>query len=137
MYRYSKNLKKYHAEAITDRCALCNPNDQLIVEESAHYFVIHNKYPYDIWEHRNVVEHLMVVPKEHKKGLADLPAEAKLAIINAISMFEAKGYDIYARSVQSALRSVSEHQHTHLIKTDDKPASISLYIKKPYIVTKI
>ena len=137
MYRYSKNLKKYHTEAIVDRCALCNPGSQLILEESTHYYVIQNKYPYDIWEHRNVIEHLMVVPKEHKKGLAELSTEAKLAIIDAISTFEAKGYDIYARSVQSALRSVVEHQHTHLIKTDGKPANISLYIKKPYVVTKI
>ena len=56
--------------------------------------------------------------------------------MDVISDYESEGYDVYARSVASDLRSVADHQHTHLIKTKGKPAKVSLYIDKPYIVKK-
>ncbi|MCU0667677.1 MAG: hypothetical protein MUF85_03620, partial [Patescibacteria group bacterium] len=108
----------------------------LIVKDYEHATIIKNKFPYDIWEHRNVVEHLMIVPKTHSASLYDLPKCEQLFILDLIGQYEKNGYDIYTRSFNGRLRSIPSHQHTHLIKTAGECAKLSIYIKKPYVVAK-
>ena len=99
--------------------------------------MVENKFPYDIWEYRTVIDHLLIVPKMHAAGIAELSEGTRLSILSYISRYEDNGYDVYARSVGSNMRSVTNHQHTHLIKTAGKPATMSVYVKKPYWVAKI
>ena len=137
MFRYRKSYKKFKKDGPSETCVFCNVTDRPIIKETKHVQVIANIYPYDIWEHRDVTDHLLLMPKKHVKSLAELPDTAKIDIINFISEYENNGYDVYARAVNSKLRSIPLHQHTHLIKATGKPANISLYVKKPYIVTKL
>lgn len=122
---------------MTSICALCDLKNSEVVDTNEHITIVKNKYPYDIWEHRKVVDHLLIVPKVHAKSLTELPNEFKHSMLSLISEYETKGYDVYARSGNSNLRSVSDHQHTHLIKTEGDCAKVSVYIKRPYLVAKV
>lgn len=137
MFRYRKNYKNHLKHGAKVGCALCDLGESSIVYETEHAFVVKNKFPYDIWEHRTVEDHMLIVPKQHAKGFSDLAHDVQVSVFNLISAYEAEGYDIYARSVRSNLRSVVNHQHTHLIKTVGECAKISLYVEKPYVVAKI
>jgi diadenosine tetraphosphate (Ap4A) HIT family hydrolase len=136
VYRYRENYKNLIKSASQDLCALCNITTHKYIYSNEHASIIANKYPYDIWEHRSVVEHLLIVPKIHTAALHDLPKEAQISILELIGKFEKLGYDIYARSVGSNMRSIPSHQHTHLIKTSGNCANLSIYVKKPYVVAK-
>lgn len=137
MYHYRKTRKKYvgHAKPIT--CDFCNPLDMnpRIVYESTHCFVIPNRIFYDVWELRDVLDHLMVIPKDHAMSLQDLSPEARLDLMNVMAKYESENYNIYARTPSSTTRSVV-HQHTHLIKTKDESGKGALILKKPYIFVK-
>lgn len=88
-----------------------------------------------MWEMLDVTEHLLVVPKRHALSLDELTDEEKLDHMNILASYEAKGYNIYARSVDSTTRSVA-HQHTHLIKASGRRAKIVLFFQKPYFLFK-
>lgn len=105
------------------------------VFESTHCFVITNRVFYDVWELRDVTDHLLVIPKEHAMTLQDLSPEARLDIMNVFALYEAQHYNIYARSPASITRSVV-HQHTHLIKAENRIARGALMVEKPYVLIK-
>lgn len=88
-----------------------------------------------MWEARNVEDHLLVLPKRHVRSFAELTKEEKLDIMNILAEYEVKNYNIYARGVDSTMRSVS-HQHTHLIKTNAKEHRGTVFVRKPYIFFK-
>lgn len=94
-------------------------------------------FPYELWEFRDVTEHLLVVPKRHVKSLVDLTREEQHELMDIIAEYEGQNYNIYARSSDSVQRTVPLHQHTHIIKTNDKHAKTVFYSKKPYFVAKI
>lgn len=137
MYHYRNTRKKYAAHPKPVTCDFCNPDDMKprIVFESSHCFVIPNRVFYDVWELRDVIDHLMVIPKVHAMTLQELSSEAKLDLINVISKYESEDYNIYARTPNSATRSVV-HQHTHLIKTKNEFSNGALMLKKPYLLFK-
>lgn len=119
-------------------CAFCRlEKGRRIIEQTEHVVVIPNKYPYDIWEYRDVEDHLMIVPKRHAKSLHELTAAEQQDVMELMARYEQQGYDVYARATGSRTRSVPDHQHTHLIKTAGKPGRASLYIRKPYILKKV
>ncbi|MCA9345714.1 hypothetical protein KC871_03835 [Candidatus Saccharibacteria bacterium] len=135
MYRFKNNYKNYlrynkHKRA----CALCAPEDFTIIEQTEYAVVVVNNYPYDIWEQSVVLEHLMVLPLEHKANLSELSPATQNDIMALLAAYETKGYNIYARSVNNKHRSVAHHQHTHLIKIANDYARASLYIEKPYLL---
>ena len=90
-------------------------------------------FGYDIWDGCGVIEHFMIIPKKHTASLADLSKEEKIDYMNQIAQFEADGYSIYARSPGNKTKSVV-HQHTHLIKIDNKPKRWLIFLKKPHIL---
>jgi diadenosine tetraphosphate (Ap4A) HIT family hydrolase len=137
MYRNRHNSKKYIGRKHEPKCSLCLLHNFELVENNNHTVIVKNNYPYDIWEGCTVVEHLMIVPKAHGASLADLPAETKSEILASMAKYESNGYDVYARSRGSVHRSVSHHQHTHLIKTQGNSAKLIIYIQKPYYLKKI
>jgi diadenosine tetraphosphate (Ap4A) HIT family hydrolase len=97
---------------------------------------VQNRFPYDIWEYHDVTDHLMVVPKRHVQSLTDLNKAERTEIMDLIADFEGQDYNVYARSKNSLHRTVTAHQHTHLIKLDAKRPRISIYVAKPYLLFK-
>lgn len=137
-YRKRSNQKLYAAhtnmaKASSDCqfCLLTASSDQVVAIHS-HFKVINNIFPYDNWDARNVEDHLMITPIKHTETLSSLGNEAAIEFVKVMSSYEAKGYDVYARSPFSTIKSVP-HQHTHLIKTGGKKHSLVLHMTKPYI----
>lgn len=136
MYHYRKSEKAYSNFPKPTDCPFCDPKETAsAVRETEHAFVIPNRTFYDIWELRRVTDHLMIVPKQHVCSLADLSDAAKLDIMNLIGEYEGGDYNVYARSATSTTRSVA-HQHTHLIKAEQKLARMLLHIRRPYMTIK-
>ncbi len=136
VYHYRKNYKKYRSFPRAEVCSLCE--DDLAgrsILTTEHAFVLPNRVAYDLWELRNVTEHLMLVPRKHVTKLAELNETARLDIMQILADYEARGYNIYARGVGNTQRS-EHHQHTHLIKTEQKKARGSLALQKPYLFVK-
>lgn len=137
MHHTRKTRNIYKSFPKPDRCQFCHPADlENIVEETAHARVVANRVFYDFWEARRVVDHLMVIPKRHVDSLAELSDAEQLEIMKLIATFEARHYDVYARSPASGSRSVA-HQHTHLIKTEPKKGRLLFYIRRPYLLVRL
>lgn len=138
MYHYRSTRKRYNSTPKTASCPFCDPAEhkERIIRETEHAYVIPNRTFYDQWEARRVVDHLMIVPKQHVLQLQDLSQVARLDVINLMAEYEAADYQIYARSPGSKSRSV-DHQHTHLIKTKGKHGRGLFILFKPYIVWRL
>ncbi|HEY1064413.1 MAG TPA: HIT domain-containing protein [Candidatus Saccharimonadales bacterium] len=135
-YQTRKTRNKYHSFPPSADCHFCDPhkNTEHIFEETQHAYVIPNRTFYDQWELRKVIDHRMVIPKQHTNTLNDLSTEALTDIMQIIARYESEGYEVYARSPGSSSRSVP-HQHTHLIKTEAHPRwKRMIFMQKPYIL---
>ena len=135
-YRSRKDQKNY-ATDIKNRtadCPFCALNDasEQIISQTKNFIVIRNIFPYSVWDAHRVTDHLMIVPKMHTEVLSKLCAQAAVEYVGIVSNYELKGYDIYARSPHSTIKSVP-HQHTHLIKSDGKRIKALLHLEKPYV----
>lgn len=134
MFRSPKLQRAYRRVHVPQGCAFCDDQDltNRIVFETPDAYVIPNLFPYSMWDMRRVIEHLMIIPKQHVKSLSELSAEARTSIMDLAADYEAKGYNVYARATDSTARTVA-HQHTHLIRTEGTPHKVSFYWRKPYI----
>jgi diadenosine tetraphosphate (Ap4A) HIT family hydrolase len=138
MFRYRKSIQKYRSAPKTEGCPFCDTTGQgKIISQTADVYVIKNKFSYDLWEFRSVIDHLMIIPTRHVEKLQDLNQHEQKAVMDLIAQYEAKGYNIYARAVGSVQRTVPLHQHTHAIKTDNKQARGALFWRMPYYLFKI
>ena len=137
VYYSRKTYKLYQQRKKAPGCPFCDPAEisYRLQFETEHTYVIPNQTPYEIWEHHQVLDHLMVVPKRHVTGLADMTDEELLDIARVYGHYEAKGYSVYARAASNPRRSV-DHLHTHLIKIAAKPLKLSLLLTKPYVMIK-
>lgn len=139
MLHYPKTRRKYARHNKNDRaknlCAFCGDENlgSRLVEKTETMIVIPNRVAYDIFEGRRVEDHLMVLPIRHAESIAEFTDQEKLDMVELLGTYEQLGYSMYARGVGSISRSV-KHQHTHLIKLDNKIPKFNLYIQKPYIV---
>jgi diadenosine tetraphosphate (Ap4A) HIT family hydrolase len=136
MYRYRKHLKAFKMQKQQAGCGLCDPSQLLVEHEYEHTYLVHNRYPYSIWENRDVLDHLMVLPKRHVANLGELKKPELDEVTKLLAEYEAKGYSIYARSVENKERSVAGHQHTHLIRISHKSPRFSMFLAKPYLLIK-
>lgn len=138
MYHYRRTIRKLAAYPKPQSCEFCDTQAMRIkmVYESTYCYVIPNRVFYNVWELRDVVDHLLLIPKAHVKSLEELSDEAKLDIMNTMARYEKHFYNIYARAPKSITRSV-EHQHTHLIKAADKMGKGAIIFRKPYVFIKI
>lgn len=145
-YILSNMFRKRHQELAYKRipkhtgCPFCdvgnkqlNPQPRTTIKETEHMQVIKNMFPYSIWEHLNVEEHLLLVPKRHLSNMADLTSAERTDFMSIVCEFESEGYSNYTRSQHSVSRSLP-HIHTHLIKTGTKIPRVSIAIKKPYFI---
>lgn len=142
MYRSRETTKAYKKELKNQKqtanpvCVFCDPEPERIIETGQTMYVLRNKYPYQYWEHVNVTDHLMVVPKRHIESIGDLTNDEKVEAMDLFSKYESAGYNVYGRAKENHMKTMP-HQHTHLIKIKGKHAKIALFIKKPYTVWKI
>lgn len=146
MFRYRKTTKLYSSGQKSpkkDLCPFChledkeiNPLPRRIVKETKHALVLNALYAYDVWEFRDVTDHIMIIPKRHTHTMSELNDDERKEIMDLMCEFEGQDYNVYARSSVSVQRSVAAHQHTHLIKTTGPLARGGFYWKKPYIVWK-
>lgn len=137
MYHYRQTRKRYNQHNRADKgCTFCDPTaPHKFILETEYNYVIENRVPYDTWELHDVTEHLLVVPKRHVDSLDHMTDVELLDAMRICAEYEAKDYNVYARSIESPRRSV-RHQHTHLIKIDRRPARASFFLKKPYLLIK-
>ncbi len=137
-YRKPKNQKLYSAHTakaneskVCQFCLLTKNSDQ-VIKIYKHFKLIRNIFPYDNWDARQVLDHLMIVPVKHTDTLSDLGSEAAIEFVEIMSSYESQGYDVFARSPHSTIKSIP-HQHTHLIKTGGKHHKVLIHIVKPYV----
>ena len=112
-------------------CTLVRDGSAQVVEARQHCLVIKNRYQYDNWDNYGVIDQLMVIPRRHVEAFHKLSPEEQQDCLAAITDYEAKGYSFYGRAASAISKSVV-HQHTHLIKIDDKQKSVMIYLRKPY-----
>jgi HIT domain len=131
-----KSYSDYRKKHRTNGCVFCRlvqyPTSQ-VIEKTKHCLIIKNRFGYDLWDGCGVKQHLMVIPRRHVASLGELTDEEKIDYMNQIARFEADDYSIYARSPGNKTKSVV-HQHTHLIKIDNKPKRWLIFLKKPHIL---
>lgn len=144
MYHFRKTRKKYVRHNQGDKTSKwdcpfpsCNEGaDQPTLFENKTMYIIANRVSYDTFEMQGVEHHLLLIPKRHLETFADFSEQERLDMMRIASDYEQRGYCIFARGVGNINRSV-KHQHTHLIKLDNKKAKLLIYSKKPYFVTKL
>lgn len=137
--RTRKQTKQYkrhqkYVEPPGDGCVFCKitSKSHQFVEQSGSFKVIRNIFPYSLWDNQPVQDHLLVIPAQHTDTLADITPKAAQEFVSLISKYESRGYSLYARPPQSVMKSLT-HQHTHLIKLQDRKIRGLLFIHKPYI----
>jgi len=137
MHHFRATIKLYRKRKKAGQgCPFCDRQQiSKIVRETEHFLVIENLTKYDVFEFREVLEHLMIVPKRHVEDLSLLSRDEKVELIDLIADYEAKDFNVYARSARSVSRSIA-HQHTHLIRTGTKLPRFALYNVKPYMLIK-
>ncbi|MBW3538018.1 HIT domain-containing protein [Candidatus Parcubacteria bacterium] len=136
MYRSRKAAMQYQEYLSLRRqveCEFCQDLTDQLVAEREHVYIMRNLFPYAIWDRSDVTDHLMIVPRQHTDTLSALSPAAKLAYFETMSEYEAKGYDIYARTAANTTKSIP-HQHTHLIKLDRKQKKLVAYLRRPYFL---
>lgn len=135
--RTRKETKRYarHRKIPKSGCEFCNFNSEStgFIKETEHFVVIENAFKYTLWDSLTVTEHLMVVPKKHIDTLSDISDKEAVEFFRLISEYEDQGFNVYARTPVSKMKSVV-HQHTHLIKTTGRPKSFILALRKPYFL---
>lgn len=138
-YRKTKITYKKHnaADVVSEGCTFCRDETQSrVVHENKTMFVIPNRVSYDMFEGRKVTDHVMVIPKLHHESFTAFSDQEKVDAMTIIADYESRGYNVYARGVGSPSRSV-KHQHTHLIKMIDKPSSLIIYARRPYLLLDV
>ncbi len=125
-----RHYRRTHAGEACPFCSIDYGHAQY-VKESDQLKVIKNRIPYSIWDGQGVLDHLMITPKKHTDSLKDMDANAALEYVDLISEYESQGYNIYARTPGSSIKSVT-HQHTHLIKLDGDNKRFVFVMRKPF-----
>ena len=129
-----KQYDKYIATVDKSHCSFCmlKENGEQIVAETDSFLVVRNLFPYSIWDGQRVVDHLMVVPKQHTDTLSEFKPTTASEFLKIIGDYERQFYNVYARAPGSHMKSIV-HQHTHLIKTVGLPKKFLFLLRQPYI----
>lgn len=120
---YSSSDESHKDESASSReCVFCahakdnNDAANFILKRYTHCFVILNKYPYN-------AGHLLVIPYQHVKRLADLPSEALNEIMSVISQattiietqLKSEGINIGVNLGAASGAGIPSHLHWHIL----------------------
>jgi diadenosine tetraphosphate (Ap4A) HIT family hydrolase len=136
--RTRKEHKQYisHRRTFSNRsaCVFCEivKGHPEYVSETKSFKIIKNAFSYSSWDDQDVLDHLMIVPKNHIDTLSHLSTTESKEFVELISHYESSGYNVWARAAQTVRKSVV-HQHTHLIKPGRRVRKFLFYIARPYI----
>ena len=130
--RLYSDYKKKHGSRGCDFCKFTAQSSQ-IIDTSRAFWIAKNIFGYDLWDGCRVLEHLMIIPKRHVDSIADFTDKEKLDYLDIIATKEKQGYSLYSRAPQNITKSIP-HQHTHLLRIEDKRISSALYIRKPHLL---
>jgi len=128
--QYDRYRKKVGGAAC-EFCQLDIDKHSQVLRTTPSFKLIRNIFPYSVWDSQQVVDHLMIVPKQHTDTLKHLSDEQAAEFVQLISEYEEQGYNVYARAPKSSIKTV-EHQHTHLIKTTGRVKFVFV-LMKPYL----
>lgn len=134
--RKSEKVYKAYTRHVRSRavCEFCHfeVGGRQYVAHNDHFWVVRNIFPYDFWDSRGVLDHLMIVPKRHIESLSSLSTEEKAAYVDLLGEYDLKGYSSYARAPFNTMKSV-DHHHTHLMTYTDRPVRFMVYASRPHI----
>lgn len=134
--KQAKHFRREMQRAPTPKsgCVFCDitSDSAQLVKQTKHFKIIHNIFPYSLWDSQPVEDHLMIIPIKHTDTLADLNKVAAQEYVTLITEYEGKGYNVYLRAPSSTMKSVV-HQHTHLIKPIERKIKLLLFIRRPYV----
>lgn len=132
--KHHRVYARYTKQAKSRDCAFCNfkVSENQVVKSTKYFWIVKNMFPYDVWDHTGVTEHLMLVPKRHIDAIGHFNLDEQLAFTKLVGQYDTKGYSIYARPKDSTVKSVA-HQHTHLIKLDGRFKTIAFFLRKPRV----
>lgn len=128
---YLKHRKKQKA-ASNKGCPFCviTPGHPEHVAEYDFHRIITVKAPYSLWDGQDVIDHLMLIPKEHTAKMSRPKPKEAVEWMKIIGRYENEGYSLYARAPDNVVKSVF-HQHAHLLKLGGKDKKLIFMIKKP------
>lgn len=133
-----RRYEKYVTNSPSETCDFCAfaVDDGRIVGESSHFWIATNLFAYNVWDDRNVDEHLMLLPKRHVTTLEELTTAERTDYIEQLIAYEKQDYSTYTRAPGNASKSVP-HLHTHLVRLNPKLKRAIVRIKRPYIFWSI
>ncbi len=127
------NYAKYRKSQPAQACDFCNPDPAKVVQTKKYFYVLPNLFSYDLWDYKQVAEHLLLIPKRHVKSMTEFTRAERIELVDTMAEWEAKGYSVFARTDESSAKTVP-HQHTHLIKTTGPFVKQIIYNEKPYVL---
>ena len=95
-------------------CPLCSAAERQVVEETDEMLVVVNDFPYNIYDGRSVLRHMMIVPKRHEPLFAGFSDKEKTEYWGLVVKYHEAGFANMTRSAVDAYRSIPDHLHTHL-----------------------
>lgn len=125
-----------HRKQLThDGCDFCDfaPQHTQVIKEYDHFWVVKNIFPYAVWDGCRVVEHNLVVPKRHVTSISQYDNVEKVEYMDIVSAWEGDGYCLYSRPHGGITKSMP-HQHTHLIKIENKRIKSLVYNHHPHVL---
>ena len=136
MVRTRRDQKRYHRHSkhVTSGCDFCafKISDDQVIREFTYFWLVYNRFPYGVWDSLGVDEHLMIIPKRHVDAIHHFTPEEGREYLELLGRYEATGYSIYSRATKSKSRTIT-HQHTHLMKLDDRIKRVMIHLHRPYI----
>jgi diadenosine tetraphosphate (Ap4A) HIT family hydrolase len=138
MKHYRSTRKRYDTHNKDDAmkenyCPFCDNDNHEIIEETNTMFVMKNRVKYDLFDGVRVLDHLLVIPKQHRVALNEFTDQEIIDAFRIAGKYEEQGYGFYGRGVGSVTRSVA-HQHTHLLKLADTTSKLVVFTSKPYLL---
>src|SRR5262245_17333500 len=113
LYRYRHEQKAYDRLPKAAGCPFCEPDNPILnpkprrtVKQTANFSIISNMFPYRLWEHLDVTDHLLVVPKRHINSLRALTVAERKELMDIFCEYEPLGYSNYTRPPGTVARSL-------------------------------
>lgn len=134
--KVQKQYRRYMERSDKSICYFCKLDEAEApkpVQDYTHFYVAPNQFSYAMWDACKVIDHLMLIPKKHRVGLASFSAKELDEMAKIIAEYETKGYTFYGRATETVTGSVA-HQHTHLVKLERKRRSWIVYLRKPHVL---
>jgi diadenosine tetraphosphate (Ap4A) HIT family hydrolase len=125
----------YRHRTRNDTCVFCafkDINKGQVLRTEKYFWVVINIFPYNVWDHLPVKDHLMIIPRRHTDAIHHFTVEEQAEYAKLLTEYDNEGYSVYARASTNIFKTIT-HQHTHLLRLGNKPKSFLLYLHKPYI----